>query len=144
MDEAAPRLARSLLPPNSALRSSGYKKEGDKEKAASQQAPTEAAKKQQGRPSVCRNGLRTDPGDCAGIRTGNRTRERPPPSRPPHLRASWDFLQQPKGPPGSLQAREWPSSQGCTPQAKVPKPERIFPLVSGAGCFQSQLKNRGW
>lgn len=45
MDEAAPRLTRSLLPPNSALRSLGYKKEGDKEKAASQQAPTEAAKK---------------------------------------------------------------------------------------------------
>lgn len=50
MDEAAPRLTRSLLPPNSALQSLGYKKEGDKEKAASQQAPTEAAKKT--RPSL--------------------------------------------------------------------------------------------
>lgn len=95
MDEAAPRLARSLLPPNSALRNSGYKKEGAKEKAASQQAPREVAKKNNQGP-VCRNSLRTDPDDCAGIRTGNKTRERPPPSCPPHPRASAEPAQLPK------------------------------------------------
>lgn len=95
MDEAAPRLARSLLPPNSALQSLGYKKEGAKEKAASQQAPREVAKKNNQGP-VCRNSLRTDPDDCAGIRTGNKTRERPPASCPPHPRASAEPAELPK------------------------------------------------